>query len=73
VKNFLDCVRSRKKPNADVGICQKTMLACHLGNIAYRLGRHVHWDSATQTCVGDADAQALVTREYRPPWRLPAV
>jgi hypothetical protein len=40
---------------------------CHLGNIAFRLGRTVAVDPATGRVEGD-DAQALWTREYRPGW-----
>ena len=72
VKNFLECMRSRKLPNADVGICQNTMLACHLGNIAFRTGHHVHWDDVRKEITGDSEAQRLVSREYRSPWRLPS-
>jgi hypothetical protein len=46
------------------------MIACHLGNIAYRLGRRVAWDVAGEKMIGDAEAQALVTRPYRAPWAL---
>ncbi len=38
VKNFIECVRSRKKPIADVAIGHNASNACHLGNIAYRTG-----------------------------------
>lgn len=71
VRNFLDCMRSRKRPNADIEICQKTMLACHLGNIAFRVGRQVRWDAEKRRIVNDPEAQTLVTRSYRAPWRLP--
>jgi len=73
VANFLDCMRSRKRPNADVEICQKAMLACHLGNIAFRLGRQINWDPGKQALLGDAEAEKLVTRNYRSPWKLPVV
>ncbi|MEJ7616940.1 MAG: Gfo/Idh/MocA family oxidoreductase, partial [Pyrinomonadaceae bacterium] len=44
VRNFLECMRSRKRPNSDVEIGHNSMIACHLGNIAFRLGRQVKWD-----------------------------
>ena len=47
------------------------MIACHLGNIAFRTGRRVQWDVAEEQIVGDAEAQKLVTRPYRGPWALP--
>ena len=49
------------------------MIACHLGNIAFRTGRRVHWDAAREQIIGDAEAQKLVTKAYRAPWTLPAI
>jgi predicted dehydrogenase len=70
VKNFLECMDSRARPRSDVEIGHNSMIACHLGNIAYRLGRRVAWDVAGEKVIGDAEAQALVTRPYRAPWAL---
>jgi predicted dehydrogenase len=71
VKNFIDCVQSRKRPNSDVEIGHNSMIACHLGNIAYRLGRQIKWDVDKEEVIGDKDAQRYVMREYRSPWKLP--
>ncbi len=71
VRNFLDCMDSRKRPRSDVEIGHNSMIACHLGNIAFRTGRRVQWDVAGERIVGDAEAQKLVTRPYRAPWTLP--
>jgi len=73
VQNFLDCVRSRERPIADVEIGYRSITACHVGTIAYRLGRKVRWDARAQTFPGDAEAQAMMTKRYRQPWTLPAV
>jgi len=70
VKNFLECMDSRARPRSDVEIGHNSMIACHLGNIAYRLGRRVAWDVGGEKMIGDAEAQALVTRPYRAPWAL---
>ena len=43
----------------------------HLGNIAYRLGRQLKFDPATETFVGDSEADAMLTREYRKPFVVP--
>jgi predicted dehydrogenase len=43
--NFLECVRSRKQPNASAVDGHYGAMACHLGNMAYREGRRVEWDS----------------------------
>jgi hypothetical protein len=44
----------------------------HLANISYRVGRTLHWDPKTLTCVGDPQANALLTRTYRAPFVVPA-
>ena len=73
VKNFLDALDSRKRPNSDVEIGHNSMIACHLANIAFRTGRVVHWDAAREQIIGDPDAQQLVLKTYRAPWTLPQV
>ncbi len=70
VENFIDCMRSRKRPNSDVEIGHNSMIACHLGNIAQRLGRQVKWDADKEMMIGDKEAQTYVSREYRAPWKL---
>ena len=71
VKNFIECVKSRQKPVADVEIGHKSILACHLANIGVRLGRYVRWDAKQEKIIGDAEAQKLVVSHYRKPWVLP--
>ncbi len=70
MKNFIECVRSRKKPIADVAIGHKASNACHLGNIAYRTGRKLRWDAKSEEIVDDAEASKLLGREARKPWDL---
>jgi predicted dehydrogenase len=71
VRDFVDAVKTRKPPVAEVEIGHKSVTACHLGNIAVRLKRYVAWDAARERIPGDAEAQALVGRTYRSPWALP--
>ncbi|MGE5646068.1 MAG: Gfo/Idh/MocA family protein [Acidobacteriota bacterium] len=71
VKNFLDCMRTRERPHSDVEIGHNSMIACHLGNMAYRLHRGIKWDVDNERVIGDPEAQAMVTRPYRAPWKLP--
>ncbi len=70
VENFVDCMRSRERPNADVEIGHNSMIACHLGNISFRVGRRVEWDINREKVVGDQEAAQLVKKEYRSPWKL---
>jgi predicted dehydrogenase len=75
IQNFVDCVKSREKPNADLEtVGHPSSILCHAGNLAWRLGRQVELDLETQTFIGDGQANALRTRpEYRRPWTLPEV
>jgi predicted dehydrogenase len=73
MRDFLDCMDSRKRPNSDVEIGHNSMTVCHLANIAFRTGRRIAWDAAREQVVGDAEAQKLVTKPYRGPWSLPAI
>jgi hypothetical protein len=68
VRNFLDCVKSRQDPNAPLAGGHATAIACHLANIAARVGRVIHWDQEQKTITGDSEAAALLTRTYRAPW-----
>ena len=68
VNNFLECIRSGETPNSEIEIGQKSTLLCHLANISYKSGRVIQFDPATRKIVGDADAEKLWSREYRPGW-----
>jgi predicted dehydrogenase len=70
VKNFIECVRSRKRPVADVEIGHRSSIVPHLGNIAYRTGRKIRWDAAKEEIVGDPRASELLGRKARKPWDL---
>ncbi|HVW00948.1 MAG TPA: Gfo/Idh/MocA family oxidoreductase [Planctomycetaceae bacterium] len=75
LQNFVDCVKSRGRPNADLEtVGHPSSLLCHAGNIAWRTGQRLVFDPQTETFVGNAEANALRTRpEYRKPWVLPEV
>jgi predicted dehydrogenase len=69
--NFVECVRSRKAPNADIGIGHISSLHAHLGNIVARTGRNLRFDAGTETVIGDAEANLYVSRRYRTHWSTP--
>jgi predicted dehydrogenase len=73
MQNFIDCIRSGNRPNADVEIGHKSTRLCHLGNIAYRTGRTLKFDGATETFVDDSEANKLLGRTYRAPFALPEI
>jgi hypothetical protein len=70
VANFIKCVKSRKRPNADVEIGHRASIIGHLGNIAFRTGHKIVWDAAKEEIVGDAEASKLLSYEMRKPWDL---
>jgi predicted dehydrogenase len=72
--NFLKAVKARdpKLLNADIEQGHLSSAYCHLGNIAYRLGRKLHVNSSTESFVNDPEADAMLTREYRAPYVVPA-
>jgi predicted dehydrogenase len=70
LKNFLDCIRSGGRPNADVEEGHRSTRLCHLGNIAYRTGRELVFDGATETIKDDPEASKLLGRTYRAPFAL---
>ena len=69
-QNWLECIRSRKRPAADVEIGHRSATVCHLGNIAILTGRKLTWDPVKEEIVGDPEAARRVSRPYRAPWRL---
>jgi predicted dehydrogenase len=73
VRNFLDCVKSRKRPNADIEAGHQANTICRLGNIAYRLGRTLNWDPSKEVVADDAEANRLALGTYREPWKLKGV
>jgi hypothetical protein len=66
-------VRSRKRENLNCEVLEGHMSTalCHLANIAFRTGRKLTFDPATETFPGDAEANTLLGRTYREPYTLP--
>jgi predicted dehydrogenase len=72
-RDFLRCVRSGKRPHADIEIGHLSAALCHLGNIATRVGRQLEFDPARERIAGDEEAGAMVRRTYREGhWAVPA-
>ena len=71
VKDFLACVESRNKPVADIGEAHISTASCILANLSMRLGRTLQWDAKAGRVVGDDEANRLLLRPYRQPWRHP--
>jgi predicted dehydrogenase len=72
-RNFLECVKSRKRPNSDVEIGRLSTTMCHLGNISYHLKRDIRFDPKTETFGDDQEANSYLTKSYRSPYEPPKV
>jgi predicted dehydrogenase len=68
--DFLNAVRTRSRPGADIAVAARSITVCHLGNIAYELGRPVRWDPARERFVNDPEADRLFSRRMRAPWHF---
>jgi len=71
--NFITAVRSHKRgeltAEIEEGAISTTLV--HLANLSYRLGRELHFDSQSYSCVGDDEATRMFTRNYRAPFVVP--
>jgi len=71
--NFISAVRSRKNEelHGPIETAHYSSAIAHLGNASYRLGRRLKFDVKTEQFVNDAEADQLITREYRAPYVVP--
>ncbi|HKJ67163.1 MAG TPA: Gfo/Idh/MocA family oxidoreductase [bacterium] len=69
-QNFLESIRSRRRPVAPVEIGHRSGSACVLGYIAMELGRELRWDPRAEQFVNDDQANRMVERPNRSPWHL---
>ena len=73
LQNWLDCIRGRGRPVADVEIGHRSITVCHLANIARAVGRPLHWDALGEQFTGDEEANALLDRPRRRGFELPSL
>jgi predicted dehydrogenase len=71
IKNWLDCIKTRKKPVADVEIGHRSISICHLANIVREVGRKLQWNPEKETFVDNDEANALLDRPKRKGYELP--
>ena len=71
IRNFLDAVKSRdRKTNCSAEIGRDVARVAHMGNMSYRTGETLHWNSESGT-FSENSANELIRPEYRSPWQLP--
>jgi len=71
MQNWLDCIKTRQKPVADVETGHRSATVCHLCNIARWLGRRLRWDPEKEVFPGDPQANTYLDRPQRKPYQLP--
>ncbi len=69
-RNFLDCVKSRGKPNADIEIGHRSTTMSHLANISLAIESRIKWDAEREVITNNEEANDLLDYEYRKPWKL---
>ena len=71
-QNFIDCIRSRKRPNGDIEYGHYSASMSHLGNLAYRVGnKKLIFDAKTETFANSDEANKLLKPAYRKPYYIP--
>jgi predicted dehydrogenase len=68
--DWLHCIRTRERPIADAEIGHRTATICQLGIIAFELNRPLRWDPESERFMGDDEANRLIGRPMRGPWRI---
>jgi predicted dehydrogenase len=69
-RNWVACVKAKKEAICPAEVGHRSATICHLGNIGYRLRKALVWDPKQEKFVGDAEADKLLWREPRAPWKL---
>jgi hypothetical protein len=69
-RDLLTCVRTRGRTIAPPEVAHRSTPACHVANICLRLGRSLQWDPATERFVDDPQADGMLARAMRSPWKL---
>jgi len=69
-RNFLDCIKSRAMPNADVEIGHRSTTCSLIANISYAVGARLDWDPVKERFTNNEAANSFLHYEYRKPWSL---
>ncbi len=70
VRNFLDCIKSRKTPICTLEDAHLSTNMAHLATISMQVNQRLHWDSEKEVATNSEAANKLLHYEYRKPWKL---
>lgn len=68
--NFLQCVRTRKRPASDADVGYRSISVCHMGNIAHWVKQPLRWDPAAERFTNSEEANRMLQRTMRSPWQI---
>jgi len=68
IRNFIECVRTRKQPVSPPEVAQRAHTIVHCANLCLRLGRKLRWDPEAELFIGDDEANNMLARQMRAPW-----
>ncbi|MBO7524805.1 MAG: Gfo/Idh/MocA family oxidoreductase [Verrucomicrobia bacterium] len=71
--NFLECIKTGKRPESDIEAIYNAPASCLLGMLSLKLGRAVNWDESKCAFINDPEADALLKRKYRGSWEYPTI
>ncbi|REK11430.1 MAG: gfo/Idh/MocA family oxidoreductase [Planctomycetota bacterium] len=69
-RNWLEAIKTRKLPICDVEVGHRSATVCHLANLGYQLRRPLVWDPQKERFENDDEANVLLNREPRDPWKI---
>jgi hypothetical protein len=69
-RNLIDCIKTRGRTAAPAEVGHRSTSVCHLGNIAMTLKRKLRWDPDNERFINDEQANRMLSRAMRSPWRL---
>jgi len=71
--DFVAAIKENRRPISDIEAVHLSTNLALLGVLSMKLGRSIQWDGEKEQCVGDGEANTLLRREYRAPWKYPEV
>jgi hypothetical protein len=70
IRNFLDCIKTRKPANSNADVSARSHVVCHAAYIAWQLGRTLKFDPVKEEFMGDDEANRMRSRAMRDPWHI---
>ncbi|HPX40013.1 MAG TPA: hypothetical protein PLF51_06220, partial [Candidatus Hydrogenedentes bacterium] len=69
-EDWFECIKSRQRPIMDIAPAHNVAKLCIMANLAYRLGRPLDWDHASERFINDEQANRMLGNSGRGPWHI---